>query len=192
MTNGGIYAFLNLITGMFYIGSTKDFYKRYHSHKSLLNNGKHDNSYFQRAWNKYGQLNFIFVILEYVEDVNKLEEIEQKWLNYTQCYERHIGYNAKRIANSNFGVFHTQETKDKISNAKIGFKHNEKSKINMSKSSANRNIEKWPCLDKAKCKCSRCKEIHRARNRQHSREWRESNRERYNKYMRDYNAANRN
>lgn len=58
MTNSGIYAFLNLITGMFYIGSAKNFYKRYHVHKSLLINNKHDNSYLQRAWNKYGQIKF--------------------------------------------------------------------------------------------------------------------------------------
>lgn len=81
MTKGGIYAFLNLITGMYYIGSTKNFYKRYHSHKSLLNNGKHDNSYFQRSWTKYGQINFMFVILAYIKDETKLEEIEQYWLD---------------------------------------------------------------------------------------------------------------
>jgi group I intron endonuclease len=189
MIKSGIYAFLNLETGMFYIGSTIDFYKRYHSHKSLLNNGKHDNSYFQRAWTKYGQINFIFVILEYVEDISKLEKVEQKWLDNTQCYDRNIGYNVRCIANSSLGILHTQETKDKISKAKTGFKHNEKSRANMTKNSANRNKNKWPCPDKSKCKCESCKEIHRIRNRQHSREWRASNRLRYNEYMRNYNAA---
>lgn len=59
----------------------------------------------------------------------------------------------------------------------------------MSKSSANRNIEKWPCPDKAKCKCENCKEIHRLRNREHSREWRKYNRAKYNQYAKDYRAS---
>lgn len=189
MTKGGIYAFLNLITGMYYIGSTKDFYKRYHSHKSLLNNGKHDNSYFQRAWTKYGQLNFIFVILAYVEDETKLEEVEQYWLDLTQCYDRTVGYNVRRIANSSLGVLHTQETKNKISKTKSDVRMTDEARENMSKSSANRDKIKWPCIDGSRCKCEKCKEIHRIRNREHSREWREWNRAKYNQYARDYRAS---
>lgn len=189
MINSGIYAFLNLVNEKIYVGSAKDFYKRYHVHKSMLINNKHDNSYLQRAWNKYGKLNFLFVILEYVEETSKLEEREQYWIDKTKCYERNIGYNARRIANSNLGIFHTQETKDKISKVKTGIRLSNEAKINMSKSSANRNKEKWPCPDKSKCKCKNCKEIHRLRNREHSREWRANNREKYNKYMRDYNNS---
>lgn len=188
MINSGIYAFLNLINGKFYIGSTKDFYKRYHSHKSLLNNNKHDNSYFQRAWVKYGKENFIFVILEYVGYLFKLEEREQYWIDKTKCYDRNIGYNARKIANSSLGLFHTEETKEKISKAKIGVKLSAETRANMSKSSHTRNKEKWPCPDKAKCKCERCKGTRRIRNKQHMKEWREQNRERYNEYMRTYNA----
>jgi len=190
MTEGGIYAFLNLVNGKFYVGSAKDFYKRYHVHKSMLINNKHDNSYFQRAWNKYGKLNFLFVILEYVEDVNLLEEKEQHWMDLTQCYNRNIGYNSRAIANSNLGVKFSQETKDKISKTKTGIKLSDAAKANMSRASTNRNKEKWPCPDKSKCKCERCKEIHRLRNREHSREWRANNRENYNEYMRNYNANN--
>ena len=189
MINSGIYAFLNLINGKFYIGSTKDFYKRYHSHKSLLNNNKHDNSYFQRAWNKHGKINFIFVILEYVESLDKLEEREQCWIDDTKCYDQSIGYNAKRIANSNFGLQHTQETKDKISKAKSGIKMTGEARQNMSKASTNRNEIKWPCPDKAKCQCNWCKGTRRIRNREHMRKWREGNRDHYNQYARDYRAS---
>lgn len=185
---GGIYAFLNLVNGKFYIGSAKDFYKRYHVHKSMLTHNKHDNSYFQRAWNKYGKENFLFVIMEYVRDASKLEEREQFWIDETKCYERNIGYNARRIANSSLGVFHTQETKEKISKAKTGIKLGAEARANMSRSSHTRNKEKWPCPDKAKCQCEWCKGTRRLRNREHSREWRASNREKYNSYMREYNA----
>lgn len=57
----GIYAILNLITGVYYIGSAIDLYKRWHMHKSSLNGNYHDNSYLQAAWNKYSLNNFMFV-----------------------------------------------------------------------------------------------------------------------------------
>ncbi len=184
MNIGGIYAFLNLIDDKIYVGSAKNFYKRYHIHKSMLNNNRHDSSYFQRAWNKYGQINFLFVILEHCEE-NKLEEREQYWLDATRCYDRLIGYNSRRKANNNSGIIHSQETKNKISEAKMGIRISEEIKIKMSKSSANKNSIRWPCADGFKCKCEACKDKRRTRNREHMQEWREANREKYNSYSRN-------
>lgn len=126
--------------------------------------------------------------MEYVSDTSKLEEREQFWIDETKCYERNIGYNSRRIANSNLGIFHTKETKEKISKVKTGIKLGAEARANMSRSSHTRNKEKWPCPDKAKCKCEWCKGTRRIRNRQHMKEWREQNREHYNEYMRNYNS----
>ena len=58
----GVYKITNKITNDFYIGSSKDIYKRWNRHKNELNKKKHINIILQRAWNKYGSDNFLFEI----------------------------------------------------------------------------------------------------------------------------------
>jgi len=137
--NGGIYAFLNLINEKIYLGSTKDFYKRYHIHMSMLRGNYHDNDYFQKAWNKYGQSNFIFVILENVENNLELEQREQYWIDLTKCYDKSLGYNSRLKANNNSGFKLTQETKNNISKAKLGTKASAETKSKLSKFHTNRH-----------------------------------------------------
>ena len=49
----GIYGIRNLLNGKIYVGKTgMNFGDRWDSHRSLLNNGKHDNPHLQRAWDK--------------------------------------------------------------------------------------------------------------------------------------------
>lgn len=59
-----VYKILNLQNGKFYIGSTKNFEKRCKEHKTQLKGNYHCNIKLQRAWNKYGENNFNFIILE--------------------------------------------------------------------------------------------------------------------------------
>lgn len=87
---GGIYQIRNTITNKIYIGSAKNFYNRFRIHKSFLNRNKHNNSYLQLAWNKYGAKNFEFIILEYCE-ADKLIEREQIYLDWFKCCDRSIG-----------------------------------------------------------------------------------------------------
>lgn len=99
----GIYMILNTINNKYYIGSAVHFRLRWNTHESNLNLNKHPNRYLQSAWNKYGAENFLFVALQAVEDKSKLTDIEQNWLDWTKCFDREIGYNARPIANSNIG-----------------------------------------------------------------------------------------
>ena len=72
----GIYGIRNKINGHIYVGKTgMNFGDRWDSHKSLLRNGKHFNLYLQRAWNKYGEINFEFIIIEecVAEDLDDTE-----------------------------------------------------------------------------------------------------------------------
>lgn len=76
----GVYCIKNNVNNKIYIGSTNlSFSKRLSFHKWQLRNNKHKNSHLQYTWNKYGESNFSFEILEELTD-NILEK-EQEWIN---------------------------------------------------------------------------------------------------------------
>lgn len=88
-----IYKIGNLIDGKVYIGQTnQSFNARKTSHKSSLKRNKHYNLHLQRAWNKYGEENFIF------EEIKKCSEYELDQFEiyfiekYNSC-NKDFGYN---------------------------------------------------------------------------------------------------
>lgn len=95
--NIGIYKITNLINNKFYIGSSSDLKKRLYEHRRELNLGVHANKHLQSAWNKYGEENFKFEIIETIENAsctNKyLRDLETKYIQESKCYEDSIGYN---------------------------------------------------------------------------------------------------
>lgn len=109
----GIYKILNKITNKFYIGSAADIKARWSVHKRRLRTNLHDNEYLQNAWNKHGEENFLFEIIEICEKQN-LILLEQKYLDDYKCWDRDIGYNIAKIAGNTTGCFHSQESKDLI------------------------------------------------------------------------------
>jgi hypothetical protein len=42
---------------------------------------RHPNPKLQKAWNRHGEKSFIFEVLEVVEDLARLAEREQAWVN---------------------------------------------------------------------------------------------------------------
>lgn len=76
----GIYRIKNLKNKKCYYGSSKNIEKRWRTHLNNLKNGKHHNIHLQRSWDKYGEDNFVF---ELVEECNEtiLLELEQKYLD---------------------------------------------------------------------------------------------------------------
>lgn len=106
----GIYKITNKITNKFYIGSAVDIKSRWSKHRKMLKENWHDNKHLQSAWNKYGQENFIFEILELC-DRESLILTEQKYLDEYKCWDREIGYNIAKIAGNTTGCFHTEESK---------------------------------------------------------------------------------
>lgn len=130
--NSGIYMLLNLVTDMYYVGQACNFNKRWANHLSMLSNNKHFNILLQRAYNKYGEESFKFYVLELVADKTKLEEREQFWMDHSKCYERGIGYNIRKIADSNLGLKASEETRIKISLAGKGRKFSEEAKRKLS------------------------------------------------------------
>ncbi len=110
-----IYKIINVINNNYYIGSTVDFKNRKRQHLWELNNNIHDNKHLQASFNKYGKEAFSFEIIECVLDINKLIEREQYYIDSLKPQ-----YNIRKIAESNFGYRHSEESKKKMSLAHKG------------------------------------------------------------------------
>lgn len=79
----GIYKIVNVINGMYYVGSSDNVFGnngRWREHLNDLKSNRHCNSYLQRAWNKYGANAFTVIIVELVTK-EKLLLVEQKYLD---------------------------------------------------------------------------------------------------------------
>ena len=117
--NSGIYIIENKVNSKKYIGSAKNITKRWYTHKYTLRVNKHDNSYLQYAWNKYGEENFEFKILEIVS-IEDLIVREQFHMDIFKVYERKYGYNLSKTAGNTLGFKFSDESKLKMSIAKKG------------------------------------------------------------------------
>jgi len=115
----GVYQIRNLKNDKLYIGSAagqRGFEHRWGNHLSDLNLGRHDNSYLQRAWDKYGAEAFIFEILEMCLSEQCIER-EQHYMDsllFASCNDqrfKQLGYNILRVASSSLGYRHSDETK---------------------------------------------------------------------------------
>ena len=106
----GIYQIRNLVNDKIYIGSTENLLIRKKYHFYTLKKLIHRNNKLQNSYNKYGKENFIFEVIEFVEDTDKLLEIEQYWIDKLNIVEK--GYNIQPIA----GKIHiTDEIRKKMS-----------------------------------------------------------------------------
>lgn len=74
-----IYQITNIVTSDFYIGKTKNPKERFYKHKYLASNNK-SKTYLHRAMRKYGVKNFVFNILEEVQQEKELDYREIFWI----------------------------------------------------------------------------------------------------------------
>lgn len=137
----GIYKIINKINGKYYVGSSNNILGkkgRWYKHKNSLDKNKHPNDYLQNSWNKHGENNFEFLIIEEIESTKqKLLKIEQKYLSIAKneqdkCYNLNFEasggelseYSKIKISQkikgneklkSFLGKHHTEEHKKKMS-----------------------------------------------------------------------------
>lgn len=105
--NSGVYRIRNTVNGKVYIGSTKNFAARLHSHKYHLMHRTHHSKKLQNAWNKYGTTAFAFekVLVCSPEDLLMYEQLLIDGFSAQTC-----GYNQLPKAGSREGVPHDQDT----------------------------------------------------------------------------------
>ena len=75
----GVYKITNIVTGDFYIGSSKDVKRRWACHKCPSKWQRYPNNPMYLDMKKYGVENFYFQILEEVE-IEQLKEKEQQFI----------------------------------------------------------------------------------------------------------------
>lgn len=129
----GIYKILNIENGKFYIGSAVALNIRKNNHFSLLRYNKHFNQKLQASFNKYGEENFKFEIIEKC-DKNNLINKEQY---YVDILKPKLNLRTK-IVNSPLGTKQSKKHKQKISNALTGRIRSEEHKKNLSLSHKNK------------------------------------------------------
>ncbi|MDP3987255.1 MAG: NUMOD3 domain-containing DNA-binding protein [Nanoarchaeota archaeon] len=118
----GIYYIKNILNNKIYIGSSINLETRFREHKNDLRNKNHHSYHLQQAWNKYGEENFQFGIIEECKEKVKkfIIQREQYWLDFYKSYEKNSGYNICKIADSPLGTKRSEEDKRKMSESRKG------------------------------------------------------------------------
>lgn len=144
-----IYRIRNLVNGKFYIGSTiRPKYIRKYEHFSALRAKLHYNKYLQNAWNKYGESNFIFELVEKLEFSDNLSKVEiGKKLIDREAYFIHDlnpEYNLDKEITYNGRTGHkcSEETRNKISKSNLLTYSKKPKKIKETKIFKKRKIRK--------------------------------------------------
>lgn len=130
-TRSGIYAVRNTVNGKVYVGSAVNILKRWRRHRDDLRNRDHHSTKLKRAWDKYGETNFEFIVLESVDDAAQLIPREQFWIDKLGAYAN--GYNGVPTAGSTLGYKATPETRERIARVRLGAKASDEAKANMSR-----------------------------------------------------------
>ncbi len=89
-SDSGVYQILCIPPGKIYIGSSVNLPQRWLYHCYKLRRGDHHNIHLQNAWDKYGEANFKFLVLESVAEYDLLR-VEQMWMDQTMCTDKNIG-----------------------------------------------------------------------------------------------------
>jgi group I intron endonuclease len=124
----GIYVIRNTVDNKVYVGKSININKRFAKHQYSLLLNTQQNKHLQRAWNKYGEGNFKFEILELCSEL-QLNDREIYWISKLNSTDSKYGYNKKYGGE---GGKLTPDALLRMTNSMIGKKHSEKSKKHMS------------------------------------------------------------
>lgn len=133
-----IYSCFNTITGKHYIGQTKfTAFERFRGHlkESRMQKSHRKGSKFHSALRKYGKDAFIITVLTTCNTQDETDLAEQYWISYFKSTDDEFGYNTAIGGLTHFGPKnHSEETKAKMREAKLGKKFTEEHKRRLSES----------------------------------------------------------
>lgn len=109
----GIYCIRNTINNKVYIGKSINIYKRIRQHNYLLNSkSKDENIYLINSWHKYGEKNFEYFILEFLEqDEILISKRELYWMKIYDSLNPDKGYNLRSDSDSKMIVHNNTKFK---------------------------------------------------------------------------------
>lgn len=148
----GIYLITNKKTGQKYVGGTVDIERRIKEHK----NKPRKNSYVDKAIQKHGFDSFDWQVIEELPaDWKIIGEREKYWVSFYNTFEDPENYNLTEGGEGISGWTHSEKTRKKISESRIGKyggenhprwgeKHTNEAKRKMSKNHADFSKEKHP------------------------------------------------
>jgi group I intron endonuclease len=129
-----IYKIKNNINGKVYIGQTTSPGKvRWLNHVNKLRKNIHPNKHLQSAWNKYGEKSFTYKIITN-SCVGLLDVLEKKYINKYKSTDNKYGYNKDgggHLSRKRAPI--SQETRRKLSIARIGKKRGPHSRATKNK-----------------------------------------------------------
>ena len=126
----GIYLIRDLINNKVYVGQSKSCTTRWRNHLYGLKNKRHLNGYLQSVFNDHGVDCFQYEILEICEEELRGER-ERYWIEHYKSNDLNYGYNLQYGGRLNRN--HSEETKEKQRQAKLGivFSDEHKRKIGL-------------------------------------------------------------
>lgn len=115
-----IYSIKNKINNKVYIGSAIGHYSRKGQHYYMLRRNIHFNKHLQSSWNKYGEENFKFTVIEFITDLESINKKEEYYIEKYNATNPSIGYNHRKECGRNFGNKWSDEAKKRFSDLKKG------------------------------------------------------------------------
>lgn len=133
-SRGGVYVIEHVASGRRYVGSAVDVVNRWKEHRRQLREGRHHSRHLQRAWDKHGEVAFVWHVVAWVER-EQLIACEQIVIDGLLP-----AFNCSPTAGSQLGYRHRPETRKKLSESAkrtrnfTGHRHSDETKRRISES----------------------------------------------------------
>lgn len=134
----GIYIITNIVNNKKYIGSSLNYKQRLRQHKYSLRKNSHYNKHLQSSFNKYGEENFTFKLLELCSNLIERETFHIYSQNVLNPL---FGYNKATNIENTSGYKMSEYSRKKMSLAKKGKKMHPNTKKALIKANKNRNYD---------------------------------------------------
>lgn len=96
----GVFEIRNKIENKIFIDSSNNIPAKFNRHKFQLNAGLHPNKEMQEDWNKYGEINFEFNVIEEIEQKDEIRDYSKKLKELEKKYVTEAESKAIKIYNS--------------------------------------------------------------------------------------------